>query len=155
METNTEGLTSVNRVAPVFPVHPGSILGEELKARGIRQKDFAAEIGMQASHLSALIHGTRNFTADLASKVESALEGIPAGFWLNLQAQYTMDKNRQERRYSSYVDGYKTSPRTTAVLNDSGAEGTRRFSLSIPETDASLLSLFAERMGWEISELNL
>lgn len=154
METSIEGLTSANRMTPAYPIHPGSVLGEELKSRGIRQKEFAARIGMQASHLSALIHGTRNFTADIASKVESALEGIPATFWMRLQSQYILDKNKLERRYSSHVDGYKNTPRPSAVLNDSGCERTRHFSLYVPETDANLLHLFADRMGWDINEID-
>lgn len=33
---------------------------EELRERGIKQKDFAKQIGMQATHLSEFIRGKRN-----------------------------------------------------------------------------------------------
>ena len=88
METNTERMYLVNDITPAFPEHPGGILGEELKARGISQKKFAEQIGLQATHLSALIHGTRNFTPAVAAKIESGLDGISADLWMKLQEQY-------------------------------------------------------------------
>ena len=48
MGTNAENKFLVNDITPAFPVHPGSILGEELKARGISQKLFAESVGLQA-----------------------------------------------------------------------------------------------------------
>ena len=41
METNDKKLYLVNGLSPAFPVHPGSVLGEELEVRGIKRKDFA------------------------------------------------------------------------------------------------------------------
>ena len=153
MGTNTEGALLANGLTPVFPVHPGSILGEELKARGIRQKDFAKQIGMQATHLSALIHGTRNFTAEIAAKIESGLKSIPADFWLRAQSKYQHDKNRRQRRFSDYVDGYGFSPHTAqATLHDADGEEShqRKFTVSVPETDVELLRIIADRMGWSL-----
>ena len=152
MGTNGKGLIPLNGHFPAYPVHPGSILGEELKARGIRQKDFAAQIGIQASHLSALIHGVRNFTVETASKIASALEGIPASFWMEMQAQYFLDRNHHQRKYSSYVDGYHKEKLTPALLNDCSCEKTRLLTLSIPETDTTMLQLLADRLGWEVTE---
>ncbi len=43
--------TNNKRLTPFKPTHPGEILREELRERGIRQKDFAEQIGMQATHL--------------------------------------------------------------------------------------------------------
>ena len=62
----------------VMAIHPGEVLGEELKSRGISQKEFAQSVGMQATHLSALIHGMRNITPALAAKLETGLPGITA-----------------------------------------------------------------------------
>ena len=81
----------VNDITPAYPEHPGGILGEELKARGISQKKFAEQIGLQATHLSALIHGTRNFTPAVAAKIESGLDGISADLWMKLQEQYNKE----------------------------------------------------------------
>ena len=53
---------------------------EELRERGIKQKDFAKQIGMQATHLSEFIRGKRNLNDDLAMKLENHL-GIPYKTW--------------------------------------------------------------------------
>lgn len=106
METNDRELFLVNDVTPAVPVHPGGILGEELKARGISQKKFAEQTGLQATHLSALIHGARNFTPSVAAKIESGLEGISAGLWMRLQEQYNKDMRRRSVDTSKLVSGY-------------------------------------------------
>ena len=154
METKNDKLTLVNGISPARQVPPGSILGEELKSRGIRQKDFACSIGIQPSHLSALIHGSRSFTADISSKIEQGLEDIPASFWMKLQAQYNQEKNRQERHYSAYVDGYKKTSVPTAFLMDSGipGQGMAQVSVSLPTTDLDWFEQLARRLGWTISE---
>lgn len=91
METRSENLV------PFRAVHPGEVLKEELKERGIKQKDFAQQIGMQASHLSELIKGKRNVSQELAEKLDQSL-GIPAIFWLNMQTGYEHDKRVIEQR---------------------------------------------------------
>lgn len=77
--------------SPIFKaVHPGEILREELKERGIKQKDFANSIGMQKSHLSEILTGNRNITPQIGDKLEQQLN-IPSVDWLNLQNQYDYD----------------------------------------------------------------
>lgn len=49
----------------------------ELEERGLKQKAFAAQIGMQPSHLNELLKGKRNITPAIAQKLEEAL-GIKA-----------------------------------------------------------------------------
>lgn len=68
-------------------VHPGFILGMELKARGLTQKRFAEMVAIQQSHLSEIIKGKRNITEQLAEKLEQNLN-IPADHWIRLQAEY-------------------------------------------------------------------
>ncbi len=72
---------------PAVATHPGTILQKELKARGIKQKDFAETIGMAAPNLSELVNGKRNVTEAIAMKLELAL-GIPFQNWMNLQNRY-------------------------------------------------------------------
>ena len=152
METNNRELFLVNDVTPAVPVHPGGILGEELKARGISQKKFAEQTGLQATHLSALIHGTRNFTPSVAAKIESGLEGISADLWMRLQEQYNKDMRRRSADTSKLVSGY--NPRhyefQPAFLAEPKASyaGTLQIVLTIPESDKALLINLAERMGW-------
>ena len=49
---------AIDRVTGFRAVHPGAILCEELKERGIKQKELAERIGIQASHLNEIIKGT-------------------------------------------------------------------------------------------------
>ncbi|MGN0224438.1 MAG: HigA family addiction module antitoxin [Muribaculaceae bacterium] len=84
METRNE------RLAPFRAVHPGEILREELKERGITQKAFASMIGVQASHLSEFIRGRRNMNEDWAMRFEKALS-IPFQTWMSLHAGFVYD----------------------------------------------------------------
>lgn len=79
--------TNVKPIIPAVATHPGSVLKKELKARGIKQKDFAEAIGMPAPNLSELIKGKRNITEAIAIKLEDTL-GIPYQNWMNLQNRY-------------------------------------------------------------------
>jgi HTH-type transcriptional regulator/antitoxin HigA len=68
----------------------GEILKDELVARGIKQKDFANDIGMSATQLNEILAGKRGISAEMAIILEKAL-GINASFWNNLQATYDLD----------------------------------------------------------------
>ena len=46
------------------------------------------QIGMQATHLSAIINGARNITPALADKIAGGLTEIPSSIWVHLQEQY-------------------------------------------------------------------
>ncbi len=89
--------TSNERLVPYKATHPGEVLREELKERGISQKDFAKEIGMQATHLNAFIKGKRYINDALALKLEKHL-GIPYNIWMNLHIGYLCDCNAIEER---------------------------------------------------------
>lgn len=92
-----------NELVPAKAVHPGEILGEELKERGIKQKDFAAEIGVLPSHLNELIKGKRNVTKNIAIKLEKALD-VPFLFWMNLQNSYDYDMKKIAERDGNSED---------------------------------------------------
>lgn len=51
-------------------------------------------MSISATMLSGLINGHRNVTAELALKLEKALQ-IPAIFWMNYKAQYELDLLRK------------------------------------------------------------
>lgn len=93
--------TNNNRLISNRAIHPGEILREELKERGIKQKDFAQAIGWQATHLSEFINGKRNLNEDLAIRLESHL-GIPFKTWMSLHNGYiyeckTLEKRNEEK----------------------------------------------------------
>ncbi|MCB2196974.1 MAG: HigA family addiction module antidote protein [Bacteroidetes bacterium] len=80
-------------LTPHIATHPGELLKDELDERKIKQRDFAAEISMQPTMLNEIIKGKRAITADIAILLDKALD-IPADYWMNLQAQYELDKAR-------------------------------------------------------------
>lgn len=154
METNKEGFYPINGLTPFKSVHPGEILGEELKARGISQKVFAEKIGIQATHLSALIHGTRSITSAVASKLESGLEGISADTWLRLQQEYTVNVQRSKVNTSRLVSGYgfNRAPEPIPVLAEPEVPyGSQQVSLTIPKADIKILEDLSHRLGWTIN----
>ncbi len=72
-------------------VHPGFIIRMELKARGIKQKDFAERIAIQQSHLSEILKGTRNISDQMAETISDVL-GIPSAHLIQLQAEFNFRK---------------------------------------------------------------
>ena len=76
-------------------LHPGEVLGEELGARAIPQKEFAELVDMRPPHLNELIKGKRHISAILALKLEKQL-GISAAFWLRLQIDYDLKIARKQ-----------------------------------------------------------
>ncbi|MBR1889447.1 MAG: HigA family addiction module antidote protein [Alloprevotella sp.] len=85
METRNEN----KRPYEVLP--PGAILKSELRARGLRQTEFAESIGVDKTALSLILSGKRSISTEFAIKLEEAL-GTPASNWLNLQNQYDLWK---------------------------------------------------------------
>ena len=51
-------------------------VGEYLKAKKIRQRQFAAQMGMSQSHVSELVRGKHRPSPKLAAKIEK-ITGIP------------------------------------------------------------------------------
>lgn len=74
---------------------PGEVLREELEARNITQSAFAIKMGIYPSHFSDVLKGKRRLNASLALKLEEEL-GISAEFWVGLQADFELSKERQK-----------------------------------------------------------
>lgn len=66
---------------------PGATVKEQLRDRGMNQKEFAARMDMSEKHISRLINGEVQLTPDVAVRLEMVL-GVPAKFWNNLEAVY-------------------------------------------------------------------
>lgn len=76
-----------NNLISSQPIHPGEMIKDEIEYRGISQKDLAAEIGIPASVLNAVLNGKRTVTTEYALLLEAAL-GIDADIWLKTQSDY-------------------------------------------------------------------
>lgn len=112
-------------ITPFEATHPGEMIKDELVARGMTQKQLAAETGIQPSVLSEVINGKRNVSLSMAVALDKAF-GIPADIWMNLQTNYNLDAANIAER-----DGQRE---TIPVI--------------IPVRDRNLLRELARKFGW-------
>src|SRR5438093_10722489 len=76
------------------PVHPGEILLEEFLApMGISQYRIAKDLKVPPRRINEIVHGARAVSADTALRLARYF-GTSERFWLNLQAAYDLDVER-------------------------------------------------------------
>ncbi len=83
------------RKRPIYPVHPGEILADEIAQLGKTPTQLARELHVPANRISLLVAGKRAITADTALRLEKWL-GVSAAFWMNLQKRYELDVARSQ-----------------------------------------------------------
>ena len=93
---------------PFEPTHPGEILGDELKARGISQRKFADTLGISCSVLNEVVKGKRPITTELAFKIEAAT-GTKAYMWVELQTQYNYWTTKKSNKLSVILNQIRKS----------------------------------------------
>jgi addiction module HigA family antidote len=77
------------------PVHPGEVLLEEfIRPLGLTQYRIAKETNVSARRINEIVQGKRAVTADTALRL-ARFFGTSEMFWLNLQARYDLDTERQ------------------------------------------------------------
>lgn len=82
--------------ATIEPVHPGEILSEEfLIPLKISQYRLAKDINVPARRINEIVHGKRAITADTALRL-SRYFGLSERFWLNLQARYDIEVEKEK-----------------------------------------------------------
>lgn len=84
-------MKTVNRL----PTHPGDVLKEEIKSRGISQKKFAKLVGVPYTQLNEILNGKRPVSTDFALMMEVAL-GITPELLINIQNRYNMALARRK-----------------------------------------------------------
>lgn len=97
-----------NDMIPAEALHPGELIADEIEYRGIKQKDLAKTTGIASTMLNEIIHGKRNITAQIAIKLEKALD-IDAEYWMRLQMRYEIDSIRIKMRKD--IDKSKLTPK--------------------------------------------
>ena len=76
------------------PIHPGEVLLEEfLGPLGLTQYRLAKDVSVPARRINEIVHGTRAVSADTALRLARYF-GTSDRFWLNLQAAYDLDVER-------------------------------------------------------------
>ena len=91
-------------------IHPGETLSEVLDERGMSQRELAYRTGVSEKHISTVISGQKNISADFAKKLEYAL-GIEYSFWMNLQTLY-------DRELIEYKEKNCITDKELSVLDD-------------------------------------
>jgi addiction module HigA family antidote len=81
---------------PIYPIHPGTILGDELAELDMSPAELARKLHVPSNRIYQLIAGKRAMTADTALRLQQWL-GVSAGFWMNLQKRYELDLAAQQR----------------------------------------------------------
>ncbi len=76
------------------PIHPGEVLLEDFLAPlGISQYRLANDISVPPRRINEIVHGKRAVTADTALRL-ARFFGTSERFWLNLQAHYDLEVER-------------------------------------------------------------
>ena len=112
-------------LTPFVATHPGEMIKDELKERGMTQKQLASATNIKPSVLSETINGKRSVSLSVAVALEKAL-GIPADVWMNLQTQYDLDTANIAER-----DNHRET-----------------VSVTIPVRDRNLLLELVRKFGW-------
>ena len=74
----------------VFAIHPGEILHEEfMKPLGLTAYRLAKDLDVPVPRVNDIVRGNRSISADTAVRL-GAYFGLPAQFWMNLQADYDL-----------------------------------------------------------------
>ena len=90
--------------------HPGILLEEELEARAIAYEDFARQSGLALDVIKNIADGRQNITAEIAAKLDSALN-IDSKTWLNLQHYY----DTWPERRATYEAAHPEAPRSKVL----------------------------------------
>lgn len=109
---NTLQSKTANKMMSSLLIHPGEMLKDEIAARGITQKELADEIGVSYSVFNEVLNGKRPITTEYALLLEAALD-TDANIWIGLQADYNMQKMRQD---SSFMQRLRNIRKVAAVL---------------------------------------
>lgn len=112
-------------LTPIVATHPGEMIKDELKERGMTQKQLAEQTGIKASVISETVNGKRPVSLNVAVALEKALD-IPADIWMNMQTQYDLDSANIDKRDNQ----------------------RQTFKITIPLRDRNLLQELVRKFGW-------
>lgn len=93
---------TANNLMPSEPVHPGTLLKEEIEYRGISQKQLAQQISVSYTVLNEILNGKRPISTDYALYLEAAL-GIDAQLWIQMQADYNLQVAKNDNNVLKHI----------------------------------------------------
>jgi addiction module HigA family antidote len=92
-----------NNMVSSMLIHPGEMIKDEIVARGLTQKDLAQKMGVSYTVFNEILNGKRPVTTEYALLLEAAL-GTDANIWLGLQADYNMQKMKQDSSFMKRLE---------------------------------------------------
>ena len=78
---------------PTVAIPPGETIKENMAFLGMNQEELAARLDISSKQLCKIIKGTAPITNNTALQLENVF-GPKADFWLNLEANYQLNKKR-------------------------------------------------------------
>ena len=95
-----------NNMTSSLLIHPGEMIKDEIIARGMTQKDLAQQMGVSYTVFNEILNGKRPVTTEYALLLEAAL-GTPASIWIGLQADYNMQKAKQDKSFMKRLENIR------------------------------------------------
>ena len=82
--------------SPPMAAHPGEVLSEMLREKGMSQAEFARRMGVSQKHVSEIVKGKAGYSPSFAVKLERVFGGKPpAAYWINLLSNHELELARQ------------------------------------------------------------
>ena len=100
---NIAGKKIANEMTSSLLIHPGEMIKDEIIARGMTQKELAQQMGVSYTVFNEILNGKRPVTTEYALLLEAAL-GTDANVWLGLQADYNMQKMKQDHSFMKRLE---------------------------------------------------
>ena len=110
-----------------IPTHPGEVLLEEfLIPMEIPQTRLAAHLKVPIQRINEFVNGKRGVTPETAWLLAAAFKTSP-DFWMNLQTQHDLAKNRPTSMLHA-IKSMAHAPRRRSVASAPGRRPSRRAS---------------------------
>ena len=77
------------------PVHPGEILGDELRTLGLSANALSRRLDVPVNRITAILQGRRSVTANTALRL-ARFFGTSPQVWMNLQKTYELRREEIE-----------------------------------------------------------
>ena len=90
-------------------VHPGEILGDELKELDVTPTELARQLRVPPNRISQIIAGKRSISGDTALRLGHWF-GTSPQFWINLQSQF--DLATADQRTGDAIRALPTAPQS-------------------------------------------
>ena len=100
---NTLEKEIANNMTSSMLIHPGEMIKDEIIARGITQKELAKQMGVSYTVFNEILNGKPPVTTEYALLLEAAL-GTNASIWIGLQADYNMQKAKQDKSFMKRLE---------------------------------------------------